>query len=293
MSAMEDAAEQARLAQEEFDAAEAAYNAAVQQSKGWDYTGLGTFLSTRDEQARLDAAREQLEQYRQAVDETTQAYNENEAALSGLEGTFSDYQDEQLTSGAAVQESINAICEQMTYLTEEYEKAYSTALDSINGQYALWDEAGETVPTKIGNINKALESQVTYWQDYNANLQSLSERTDDIDGLSEVIASFADGSEESVNAIAGMANASDEDLAAMVQNWKDLQAEQEAASGSIADLKTNFTEEMDQLQDALTEDIAGMNLSDDAAEAGRRRSPRRGRPTPCPASPTKWPVPTA
>ena len=104
---------------------------------------------------------------------------------------------------------------------------------------------------------------------YNANLASLSDRAADIDGLSDVIASFADGSAESVNAIAGLANASDEELAAMVTNWQELQKEQEAAAGSVADLKTDFTATMDELQTALAEDIEAMDLGDEAAASGR------------------------
>ena len=140
---------------------------------------------------------------------------------------------------------------------------------SIENQYALWDEAAKVVETSAGSINNALESQITYWQDYNANLQSLTERSADIEGLSAVIASFADGNEDSVNAIAGLANASDEDLRAMVTNWQELQKEQETAAGSVADLKTDFSATMDELQQALAEDIEAMYLGDEAKASGR------------------------
>ena len=157
----------------------------------------------------------------------------------------------------------------MSALTEAYNEAYGAALDSISGQYALWDEAAKVVETSAGSINNALESQITYWQDYNANLQSLTERSADIEGLGAVIASFADGSENSVNAIAGLANASDEDLRAMVTNWQELQKEQEAAAGSVADLKTDFSATMDELQQELAADIEAMDLGDEAAASGR------------------------
>ena len=134
----------------------------------------------------------------------------------------------------------------------------------ISGQYQLWDEAAKVVATSAGSINSALESQITYWQDYNANLQSLTDRSADIEGLSDMIASFADGSSDSVNAIAGMAGATDEQLATMVANWKTLQQEQQNAAGSVADLKTDFTATMDELQTALAEDIEAMDLGDEA-----------------------------
>lgn len=136
--------------------------------------------------------------------------------------------------------------------------------ESVSGQYQLWDEAAKVVATSAGSINSALESQITYWQDYNANLQSLTDRSADIEGLSDMIASFADGSSDSVNAIAGMAGATDEQLATMVANWKTLQQEQQNAAGSVADLKTDFTATMDELQTALAEDIEAMDLGDEA-----------------------------
>ena len=132
----------------------------------------------------------------------------------------------------------------------------------------MWDQAAEVVATSADTINASLESQITYWQDYNSNLASLGDRTGDIEGLSDMLASFADGSAESVNAVAGMASASDEDLKAMVSNWQTLQQEQENAAGSVADLKTDFTATMDELQAELASDIEAMDLGDEAAESG-------------------------
>ena len=202
-------------------------------------------------QAEIELAEEAVRNLTGATEEQTEA--EAEAAQQTQE----------------LQSVIEGVTGQMAALTEAYNEAYGAALDSISGQYALWDEAAKVVETSAGSINSALESQITYWQDYNANLASLSDRAADIDGLSDVIASFADGSAESVNAIAGLANASDEELTAMVANWQELQKEQEAAAGSVADLKTDFTATMDELQTALAEDIEAMDLGTEAAEAGK------------------------
>ena len=76
----------------------------------------------------------------------------------------------------------------------------------------MWDQVSIPVATSADSINSALQSQITYWQDYNENLLSLRDRAVDIEGLSTMIDSFADGSEESVSAIAGMAGATDSQL---------------------------------------------------------------------------------
>jgi TP901 family phage tail tape measure protein len=202
-------------------------------------------------EAEFESAKEVVEQLTGVTEEQTTAEAEAAAQTQELQGVIED------------------ITSQVAALTEAYNEAYGAALDSISGQYALWDEAAAVVETSAGSINSALESQITYWQDYNANLQSLTERSADIEGLSAVIASFADGSEDSVNAIAGLANASDEDLRAMVTNWQTLQEEQEAAAGSVAELKTDFTATMDELQNELAADIEAMDLGDEAAAAGQ------------------------
>ena len=202
-------------------------------------------------EAEFESAKEAVEQLTGVTEEQTAA--EAEAARQAQE----------------LQTVIEGVTGDMAALAEAYNETYEAALESISGQYALWDEAAAVVETSAGSINSALESQITYWQDYNANLQSLTERSADIEGLSAVIASFADGSEDSVNAIAGLANASDEDLRAMVTNWQALQEEQEAAAGSVAELKTDFTATMDKLQNALAKNIETMDLGDEAAASGR------------------------
>lgn len=204
------------------------------------------------------AAEEEIALAEEAVRNLTGATEE--AAAADAEAAR---QEEEL------QGTIESVRERVAALTEAYNDAYNAAYESVSGQYNLWDEAAEVVATSAGSINSALESQITYWQDYNANLQSLTDRTGDIEGLSDMIASFADGSAESVNAIAGLASASDEDLAAMVANWQELQAQQEEASGSIADLKTDFTATMDELALELAADIEAMDLGTEAAESGK------------------------
>ena len=227
----------------------------------------------------IRTAEKTVKNYNKAIEEDAEAVAAAEAeinlateAIQNLTGATeenSEAAEEAARQQAELAGAVESVMSRVNALAESYEDAYNAAYESVSGQYKLWDEAADVVATSAYEINTALESQVSYWQDYNANLASLSERSKDIAGLSEVISSFADGSTESVNAIAGLANASDEELAAMVQNWKKLQEEQEAASGSIADLQTNFSETMDQLQADLAEDIEAMDLGTEAASSGQ------------------------
>lgn len=247
------------------------------------YTDATAFLSQEyydlqnsiyDTNNEIWAAEKSINNYNKAMEEDADAVSEAEAEIalaeeavknltaSMNEGTGAS--EEAAAQASEFQAAISGVQEKINALVESYNEAYSAAYESISGQYQLWDEAAKVVATSAGSINSALESQITYWQDYNANLQSLTDRSADIEGLSDMIASFADGSSDSVNAIAGMAGATDEQLATMVANWKTLQQEQQNAAGSVADLKTDFTATMDELQTALAEDIEAMDLGDEA-----------------------------
>lgn len=223
-------------------------------------------------QDTIDAYTKAIEEDQEAVAAAEEEIALAEEAVQNLTAATQDGGDAATEAAAQEQElqtAITGVKEEINALVTAYTEAYDAALESISGQYQLWDEAAGVVATSAGTINSALESQITYWQDYNANLQTLTERSADIEGLSEMIASFADGSEESVNAIAGMAGATDEQLATMVANWQTLQTEQEAAAGSVADLKTDFTATMDELQAELAADIEAMDLGTEAAESGK------------------------
>lgn len=240
------------LSQEYYDLQNSIYDtnneiwAAEKSIKNYNKAMEDDADTVSDAEAEIALAEEAVKNLTASMNEGTGASEEAAAQVSEFQAAIS-----------GVQEKINA-------LVESYNEAYSAAYESISGQYQLWDEAAKVVATSAGSINSALESQITYWQDYNANLQSLTDRSADIEGLSDMIASFADGSSDSVNAIAGMAGATDEQLATMVANWKTLQQEQQNAAGSVADLKTDFTATMDELQTALAEDIEAMDLGDEA-----------------------------
>lgn len=212
-----------------------------------------------------------LDDYEDEVERLTAAYNENQAALAELEEMkdYADATDSAAQSTEAMTLAIGETKERMEELAKAYTEVYDAALESVSGQYELWDEAEKVVATSASSINSNLQGQIAYWQEYNTNLASLRERTGDIEGLSDMIASFADGSTDSVNAVAGMAAASDADLAAMVKNWQALQTEQNAVADNIAELKTNFSAEMDELGEELADDIAAMDLSAESTEAGR------------------------
>lgn len=227
----------------------------------------------------LVTARREVENYTAAVEQDQEAINASEseyqeasAAVDALNAAQQSAADSADDVAAQQQNVANAISDaelRIQDIIAAYKDAYDEAYGSISGQYALWDSAEKVVSTSAASINNALQSQITYWDNYNQNLEKLNERAADIDGLSEVIASFADGSKESVNAIAGMASASDADLAKMVENYAALKEAQDTTSESIADLKTGMSNSMDEIAKTVADTVSEMDMSDEATKSAK------------------------
>lgn len=227
-------------------------------------TGTGeTAMDDLTEASRhAETTREDLATVQSAIAECKAIMEEYGAVVDGTS-------EEVVSAYDAVAIAVNDVADETQNLLQAYNDAYQAAYDSVNGQYALWDQAAEVSAVSAETINSSLESQAAYWENYNNNLQALSERTSDIEGLSDIIASFADGSTDSVNAIAGMASASDEDLKKMVENWQKVQKEQAEVSKSLADTRVDFDGEMEKLVSDMEAAIDNMNMEDDAAKAAK------------------------
>ena len=206
----------------------------------------------------LSAADEEIQAVTDAYESLTEATDDSTEATENA----SRGQTELNTEISSVKERVEA-------LQQAYQEAYKAAAESVQGQYALWQQADSIVATSASSINSNLQGQITHWQTYNDNLASLRDRAGDIEGLTEMIGSFADGSSDSVNAVAGMAAASDEELAAMIESWNKLREEQNKAAEDIADFRTGFSETMDAISGDLEATIDDMDLGTEAAEAGR------------------------
>lgn len=220
-------------------------------------------------QKELDEANEKMFTARDDLAAIREQIADCEAVMAEYGDIVSGESEKMVSAYDAVSIAVNDVTDQTTELLQAYNDAYQAAYDSVNGQYNLWTNAEETLPTSIQTINDALSSQTEYWDNYNYNLESLSKRTGDIEGLGDVIASFADGSSDSVNVIAGMADATDEELKTMVTNFEEQKKAQEEVSKSLADYKVDIDDTMDGIVDDMEKAVEDMKLSDQAEEAAK------------------------
>ena len=262
-------------AQEEYNAAWDAYMEKVRNtSSESDMAGI-----TAPDRSELSRTENALSAINGEIEAQQGLLDQANADVQFYTGEMVSYAQETATevdnSSADVNAALDETFQQLQKLSEAYEAAYNAAYQSINGQYKLWTDkkdikevTDETIHS-VGDMNDSMQKQAQYWNDYNANLSSLAARREDIAGLGDVIASFADGSPDSVNAIAGMAQASDAELSAMVANWQSLQKAQQDASASIAEISTDFNKNFQDIKASAKENISGMNLSGEARSAAQ------------------------
>ena len=207
-----------------------------------------------DLNAAISAGREAMNQYSAEM-------NTLESQLSGFEDANRDGAD----SMDGMNGSIKEVMDHLSDLSEAYGEAYRDALESIQGQFSLWEEAPTIVDGSVQELTKALESQTTYWTQYSYNLDALNSRN--IEGLDSYIRHIADGSTKSAGYIAALSKAGDEDLQAIVESWQALNEAQESSADSLALTKTNFDGMLDEMTGKIEDAVDEMNLSYEARQA--------------------------
>lgn len=206
-------------------------------------------------------------------DAVTQYRKDIEDAITAVKNGWLTAKEAAEIYGVTV-DSINTVTQvdEAIYSLDRLATAYNEARDaaekSVQGQYDIWDEAAVVIVTSIEDINKALETQTSYWFDYNKDLGDLLERAEDIDGLREIVAQFADGSTDSVNAVAGLAKASDSELREFVDNYRKMVEQQSEVIDTLTDY-SGLEEGIAECQQLLENAVDDMNLDEEAAQAAK------------------------
>ena len=205
-------------------------------------------------QGELDKATEALENNR----------NEQARLMEVLGGTNAELEQE-AEKVNLMPEILGSYQEQIEALSEDYTTAYTAAYDSITGQYKLWDDVAEVSAKSVDDVTTSLQNQKKYWEKYNTNIQTLLGFSGQIEGLSEMVAEFGDGSADSVDMIAGMAEAAKSGdptkIQAMVTAWQENKAAQDEAAQSLGDLVSGYSDGMAEIKDQITADVEAMDMS--------------------------------
>lgn len=224
-----------------------------------------------------------LEAYQTALDEMNAAYEENQSALQGIESDWeavAEAAEEAASVPPTYEEAVATAYENVRQKVEElcaaYDEAYEAALESFEGQFGLFDEAQADMEATVANAQAALDSQLAYWEAYGANIETLKSTSASDLGITqenyEALMSYVQsGSEEAAGLAASMTAAIEagdtEAVATLANTLASVNAKQEEIAASTADWQTDFTAQMDAIEQEMQDTINGMDLSDEAATA--------------------------
>lgn len=228
-----------------------------------------------------------LETYQEALEKLNAAQAENEAIITRIEQGWSavanaeaiaaqesiSWEEAAATAYKGVQQDIEELC-------TAYDDVYKAAFESFEGQFGLFDEASikseAYLNATVENAQKALNSQIAYWQDYNANLQILMEYGQDLTGEARenyrALLTYAqDGSEQAAGFAASMARAirsGDKDaINSLSDTMAELSQQQTVATTMAANFATDFSAQMDSVKQEMKNTVGNMNLSEEATKA--------------------------
>lgn len=225
-----------------------------------------------------------LEAYETALEELQAAEEENEATIARIEQGWEDIAAaEEAAAGEAMswQDAVSTAYEGVRSRIEElctaYDEAYQAALESFEGQFGLFDEAStsseEYLNATVANAQAALDSQLSYWDTYLSNVETLKATSAEDLGVTqenyEALMAYAQsGSEEAAGLAQSMVdaiNSGNEDAVAELANTVgEVQAKQEEASAAVADWQTSFSESLSSLEQEMQTAVEGMDLSEEA-----------------------------
>lgn len=247
--------------------------------------------ASADAYANYNELTDEITRYCEALgysaEETEEFLEQLKAAADGadqLAESLQSVEEETISYEQAAQVAFQSVQAEIEELCQAYDDAYQAALSSFEGQFGLFDTATANMDASVGKAQEALDSQLAYWQNYNANLAVLqafaTDSTFEALGITEdnyraLMAYVQSGTEEAAGLAASMVadiQSGSEDAGKAVAQLADtlgqVQTEQEAAAKSVAEWETNFNQQLtdfaDQMKEIVTDDL---NLEGEAAES--------------------------
>lgn len=204
--------------------------------------------------------------YNQASDEVARQREAVEEAQGVLDNYaeevehVQEVQDELANSNQTVADSAANVESALADVQQAYQDAKNEARESIDDQIGAWDEMDNKTTTSVSTLKANLDSQATYLKQYSANLEALSQRN--VEGVEVLVQALSDGSTESAEILRGLADASDEQIQAVVNSMGKVEEGKETFSSTVAQLAPEVKTAMDAA-------VAEANRYDEMYTAGQ------------------------
>lgn len=232
-------------------------------------------------QYSVEAHEKAIEKDAEAVAAAEAEMNTAEQAVNDLTEAMGEYADGQTNTAeqeSAVRAALDETMASVQALTEAYADAYDEALESFSGQFGLFDEAKADAEATVAAAQEALNTQLSFWQNYAANIATLKEISDEDLGVTQenynaLMEYVRSGTPEAAGLAADMVKAVNDGntqaLTDLADTLGEINTSQEEAAGDVAEWTTGLNEQMDQLIRDMEEEIGKLDMSEDAKESGR------------------------
>ena len=244
--AVEEYEEGVRLAEETLKENEAAMAAVSAEINAYAAASAEVEPETR---IVIDSLLEQAE----ALKADEEAYRNYIAQVSEVAQAHADYAQEVRDYTAAIQGEMSA-------LQEAYNESYNAAFENIEKQIGLFDKMSFDTDQSIGDLIANLQSQTDYMNTYAENIQKAMELGVD----KGIIEKLSDGSEESAKYLAAIVQSGEEEITALNEEFDRVQEGKNAFSSAIAEMETDFSEKMDQMQRHYDDMVSHLDQFDEA-----------------------------
>ncbi len=240
----------------------------------------GTFGTLTADLLGSDNAVKRYNDAQEAFSRANNAFNENERLLKECSDIMEKYgevttgtSEDVISAADATGIAFTKVKSDVEELVTSYHEAYDAAYQSISGQMGLFEQMAISCEISTDEMIAALKSQSEYMKEYGSNLTEAANV-----GINEgLIAELSDGSQESAGYLDAILNKIDE-LGAGTEEAKafidelnnsfvDVAEQKDAFASTVADMETEFSERLSEINVELEEMVGTMNMEDGAAAA--------------------------
>ena len=160
-----------------------------------------------------------------------------------------------------------------TALLEQYQATYESTLSNVEGWFGPFDAASTKIKTSFDDIQKNMQSQIDFNNQYADNLQYLADNG--LGSLGDALQSYgADGSAyasaivEKLQAVGGATTEEGQKIVESMTSMMDgMKESQSAVAQNFTDMGGEFQAQMQTLSEQYAEAIQGLDKSGEAMEA--------------------------
>lgn len=201
--------------------------------------------------AEAEAA-EEVENYKQAIETCNTTIEEQTPIVEAATDAYKEMGGVIEETSAGVAEGTANMADSasgsLSNLSEEYQKLKTTATDSLEKQFGLFEKASVKSSMSTKDMIANLQSQRKAFDDYAANLTLAMERGIDI-GL---VQKLSDGTTESMGILQTLVNATDEDIEAINTAFQENLDAKGGVATAIDDAQTQMENDAQALASAAS-----------------------------------------